>query len=129
MAVEFESGSEGGELTLMAFADGDPEHPILPESHTWEVLEFTYRRDPDDWRESFVDLLFVRDRVQRRLRFFAPRSLEIPRGISGVMGSWCRVYVADVRRRQLEGMGVRVVSLEPDWCVPSFWAASVIEVP
>ena len=27
----------------------------------------------------------------------------------------------------MEGIGVRVGSFEPDWCVPSFWAASVIE--
>ena len=28
----------------------------------------------------------------------------------------------------MEGVGVRVGSFEPDWCVPSFWAASVVEI-
>jgi hypothetical protein len=44
------------------------------------------------------------------------------------MGGWCRVYVADATGRQLENMQVRVASFELDWCVPSFWAASVVEV-
>jgi hypothetical protein len=113
---------------MVADPDDDPHHPILPDPYSWEVIEFTYRRDPDDWRGTYIDLLFARDGVERRLRFFAPREVEIPRGVSGVMGSWCRVYVADVRARQMEGIGVRVGSFEPDWCVPSFWAASVIEV-
>ena len=92
------------------------------------MLEFTYRRSPDDRRETHIDLLFSRDGVERRLRFFAPREVEIPRVAGGVMGGWCRVYVADVRGRQLEGIGVMVASFEPDWCVPSFYAATVIEV-
>jgi hypothetical protein len=62
--------------------------------------------------------------VERRLRFFAPRQVEVPRGEMGC----CRVYVADVAARQMEGIRVRVGSFEPDWCVPSFWAASVVEV-
>ena len=113
---------------MLAHPDDDPSHPILPDSYLWEVIEFTYRRDSDNGRESFIDVLFRRDGVERRLRFFAPREVEIPRVAGGVMGSWCRVYVADVRGRQLEGVGVLVASFEPDWCVPSFYAASVIEV-
>jgi len=103
----------------------DPFHPILPDPLSWELVEFTYRRDPHDWRESSIDLLFSRAGVRRRLRFFAPREVEMPRGI---MGDWCRVYVADAAGRQLEDMRVRVGSFEFDWCVPSFWAASVVEV-
>jgi hypothetical protein len=103
----------------------DPYHPILPDPLSWELVEFTYRRDPHDWRETYIDLLFSRSGVERRLRFFAPREVEMPRGI---MGDWCRVYVADAAGRQLEDMRVRVGSFEFDWCVPSFWAASVVEI-
>ncbi len=105
--------------------DGDPEHPLLPDPYSWAVVEFTYRSDPVDWHESYIDLVFSRGRVERRLRFFAPREVELPRG---QMGGWCRVFVADVTGRQLEDVRVRVGSFEPDWCVPSFWASHVVEV-
>jgi hypothetical protein len=113
---------------MLANPDDDPPHPILPDSLSWEILEFTYRRDPGDWRSTYIDLLFARDGVERRLRFFAPREVEIPHVAGGIMGNWCRVYVADVRGRQLEEVGVLVARWEPDWCVPSFYATSVIEV-
>ena len=109
----------------MVSPEDDPYHPILPDPYSWGLVEFTYRLDPADWRETYIDLLFTRGGVERRLRFFAPREVEMPRG---AMGSWCRVYIADVRVRQMEDIGVRVGSFEPDWCVPSFWASSVIEV-
>lgn len=105
--------------------EGDPYHPILPDPYSWELVEFTYRRDPDDWRETYIDLLFAQNGAERRLRFFAPREVELP---CGTMGGWCRVFVADATGRQMEGMRVRVGSFEPDWCVPSFWSASVVEV-
>lgn len=113
---------------MLAHPENDPPHPILPDSLSWEILEFTYRRDANNWRDTFIDLLFARDGVERRLRFFAPRDIEIPHVPGGVMGSWCRVYLADVRARHLEDVRVLVASWEPDWCVPSFYAASVIEV-
>jgi hypothetical protein len=105
--------------------DGDPYHPILPDPYSWTLVEFAYRLDPADWWESYIDLVFSRGGVERRLRFFAPREVEVPRG---TLGNWCRVYVTDVTVRQLEDMRVRVGSFESDWCVPSFWAASVVEV-
>jgi hypothetical protein len=89
------------------------------------VVEFTYRSHPTDLRETYIDLLFARGGVERRLRFHCPRQVELPRG---QMGGWCRVFVADVTGRQMEDIRVRVGSFEPDWCVPSFWAASVAEV-
>jgi hypothetical protein len=113
------------EFFAMVGPDGDPYHPILPDPYEWGLVEFTYRLDPADWQKTYIDLLFARDGVERRLRFFAPREVELPRG---AMGDWCRVYVADVGRRQMEGIRVRVGSFELDWSVPSFWAASVVEV-
>ncbi len=103
----------------------DPFHPILPDPYSWALVEFAYRLAPDDWRQTHIDLAFVRNGVERRLRFFAPRDVELPRGR---LGAWSRVYVSDVSGRQMEDIGVRVGTFEPDWCVPSFWAASVVEV-
>jgi hypothetical protein len=89
------------------------------------MVEFTYRSHPTDLREAYIDLVFARSGVERRLRFLAPREVELP---CGQMGGSCRVYVADVSARQLDDIRVRVGSFERDWCVPSFWAGSVVEV-
>ncbi len=105
--------------------EGDPVHPILPAPYSWALIEFTCRSHPVDLREAYIDLVFARGGEERRLRFLAPQQVELPRG---QMGGWCRVYVADVSARQMEDVRVWVGSFEPDWCVPSFWAASVVEV-
>lgn len=105
--------------------DGDPCHPLLSDPNSCAVVEFTYRSHPTDLLETYIDLLFERNGANRRLRFLCPRQVELPRG---QMGWWCRVSVADVSARQMEGIRVRVGSFEPDWCAPSFWAASVSHV-
>ena len=108
----------------MKVFDGDPDHSILPESWRWELVEFTYPRDPHGWRESYIDLVFDRDGSERRLRFFAPQDLEMSRGLPNSFG-W---HILDVRGRQLEGLRVCVVNFEQSYDTPSFWAARVVEV-
>lgn len=108
----------------MANFDGDPDHPILPDPYTWDLVEFTYRLDPDDGRESYIDLVFARNGVVRRLRFFNPRDLEMSRGLPNSFG----LCILDVNGRQLEGVGVRVANFEQSYGAPSFWAARVVEV-
>ena len=103
--------------------DSYPDHPSLADPFRWELVEFTYRRAAN-WRESYIDLVLARDGVERRLRFYAPRDLELTRGLPNSSG----LYFQDVSGRQMEDVGVRVGSFEPDWCVPSFWARSVVEV-
>lgn len=105
--------------------DGDPCHPLLPYPYTSALVEFTIRSHPTNLLETNIDLLFAREGAERRLRFLSPREVKVP---VGQMGSWCRVYLADVRARQTDGILVRVGSFEPDWCVPSFWVSSVAEV-
>jgi hypothetical protein len=104
--------------------DGDPDHSILDEPFRWELLEFTYRRDPADRRESYIDLVFEREGEVRRLRFFAPQQLSIPEGLPNTFG----MVIVDVSARQLEGLGVRVANFEQSYGAPSFWAARVVEV-
>ena len=108
----------------MSGFDGDPDHPILPDPFRWELVEFTYRRDSHDGRESYIDLVLARDGEVRRLRFFAPRDLEITRGLPTSSG----LCILDVRGRQLDGLGVRVTSFEACPGAPSFWAARVVEL-
>jgi hypothetical protein len=108
----------------VAAPDGDPDHAIMSAPYSWELVEFTYRRNRADWRESFIDLVLVRDGVVRRLRFFAPQEIELTRGVPNSSG----LYIRDVSGRKLEGVGVRVGSFEPDYCVPHFCASHVVEV-
>jgi hypothetical protein len=110
--------------TALAGFDDDPDHPILTDPFRWELLEFTYRRDLDDWRESYIDMVFVRDAERRRLRFYAPQELEMSRGLPNSFG----LCILDVSGRQLEGLGVRVANLEQSYGAPSFWASRVVEV-
>ena len=105
-------------------SEEDPDHPVLDAPFRWTLVEFTYRRDMADWQQSHIDLVLERDGVRKRLRFFDPREVELDRGVPNSSG----LYIKDVSRRQMEGIGVRVGSFEPDWCVPHFWAASVVEV-
>jgi hypothetical protein len=104
--------------------DRDPDHPILPDPWRWELLEFTYRRDPDDWQQSYIDMVFARDGEVRRLRFFAPQNLEMSRGLPSSVG----MCILDVNARQLEGLRVRVANFEESYGAPRFWAARVVEV-
>jgi hypothetical protein len=104
--------------------DGDLDHPILPDPWRWELLEFTYHRDPADWQASYIDLVFARDSEVRRLRFFAPQDVEMSRGLPNSFG----MCILDVSGRQLEGLKVRVANFEQSYGAPTFWAARVVEV-
>ena len=69
-------------------------------------------------------LVLALDGVTRRLRFFAPQAVELTCGMPNSSG----LYIQDVSGRQIEGIEVRVGSFEDAWCVPSFWAARVVEI-
>ena len=84
------------------------------------MVEYNYRF-ATAWEESYIDLGLARDGVERRLRFFGPRDLVLACGLPNSSG----MYIADVTARQMEGIGMRVGSFEPDWCVPSFWAIAI----
>ena len=103
--------------------DGDPDHPILDAPYSWEVLEFVYRCAPQSWRESHIDMTFERDGVVRRLRFYAPRGLEM-RGPPTTSG----MCILDVSGRGMEGLGVRVANFEDGHGSPEFWAECVVDL-
>ena len=108
----------------MAGFDGDPDHPILPDPWRWELREFTYYCDPNSWRDSYIDLVFVRNGEKRRLWFIGPQDVEISRGALNSSG----LCIVDVSHRQLDRLRVRVVSFEQSYGTPSFWASNVVEV-
>ena len=108
----------------MGSFDGDPDHSILPEPWRWELLEFTYRRNRPDLRESYIDMVFAREGKEKRLRFFSPQSLELSQGLPNSFG----MCILDVSGRQLDDLRVRVANFEHAYCAPLFWAARVVEV-
>lgn len=108
----------------MSSIDGDNEHPILQAPWTWELTEFVYHRNRENWNASYIDLVFEREGKVRRLRFFAPQDLEMGEGLPNSSG----MCILDVSDRQMEGLRVRVANFEQPHGAPTFWAARVIEV-
>jgi hypothetical protein len=57
-----------------------PDHEILPEASSYNIVALRIDRVPEDGSEPFLDLT-VRRRAERRLlRFWSPQDLEIERG-------------------------------------------------
>lgn len=107
-------------------SDGDPKHPIIERPWDYQILRFCYHNDPDDWRESYIDLTLGRGAVVRRLRFLAPQDLEIERGcFPQPTGGMC---ILDVRHRQMEEIGVRVADFEASRGAVTFWAREVVDL-
>jgi hypothetical protein len=103
--------------------DGDPDHQIIDAPWSWELREFVYRSDRTDWRASYIDMTLERGGCVRRLRFSAPRDLEMSRGLPNCDG----MCILDVSGRQMEGISVRVANFEESYGAPTFWAASVVD--
>ena len=101
--------------------DGDPEHPILDAPPSWWLLEMTYHSDPDDFAGSYVDLVFARGGVARRLRFVEPSELSVGQGLPHSAG----LRILDVSGRGLEGLGVLVTDSEDSHGMLRFWARGV----
>ncbi len=109
----------------MCLLDGDRPHALFPYPVYWELVEFTYRGDPKDWRESFVDLVFDVGEGERRFRFFAPYGV----GLAGHLPVRSGVLVLDITTRQWEGVSVLVCAAEPmQYDAVEFVAARVDEV-
>jgi hypothetical protein len=70
-------------------------------------------------------MVFERDGVVRRLRFFAPQQLQLSEGLPNTIG----MCILDVSGRQLDCLGVRVANFEQPNGAPKFWAARVVEIP
>jgi hypothetical protein len=106
--------------------DGDPDHPIIERPWEYQILLFCYHHDPDDWRNSYIDLSLGRGTTVRRLRFLGPQELQIERGcFPQPTGGMC---ILDVRHRQLEGIGVRVADFEASLGAVTFWAREVTDL-
>ncbi len=102
----------------------DPDHPIIAHPSGYRVIGFSYQRTLDHSEEAYIDLILQRDDVVRRLRFFGPRRVSIEEGFPEGGG----MYIADVRQRGLEGLGVHVGDHEAAPGAIEFWARTVIDL-
>jgi hypothetical protein len=104
--------------------DGDPDHPIVERPWEFSVSDFTYHVAVQA-RHSYIDLGLRGVRGWRTLRFLGPQSLKIEEGFPRPTHGMC---ILDVRRRQLEGLGVRVADFEGSHGAITFWAREVIDL-
>jgi len=101
----------------------DPDHPVLQQAWRHEVVGFTFDGLAE---EPYLDLVLRHSdtKVIRRLRFFSPTEIRI----SGPSMNW-GIAIADVRARQLEGLGVEVYNFEGSEAPIEFSARDVVELP
>lgn len=105
--------------------DGDPDHPIIERPFEYEIVVFCYHHDPDDSRNSYLDMALQRGTTVRRLRFLQPQDLEIEKGFPRPTRGMC---ILDVRHRHMDGMNVRVADFEASWGKVTFWAREVLDL-
>jgi hypothetical protein len=106
--------------------DGDPDHPIIERPWEYAILSFCYHNDLEDRLASYLDLTLGRGDVIRRLRFLVPQDFAVEKGcFPHPTGGMC---ILDVRRRQLDGIGVRVADSEATRGAVTFWAREVIDL-
>ena len=95
---------------------------MIQRPHEYSIVEFTYVSFRDGG-EAYIDLGLTKGDSLRRLRFHGPQELQITRGFPNSSG----LVILDVSSRQLDGLGVRVMSREAHDGCPEFWARDVIE--
>ena len=61
-----------GVFVAITETHGEP-HPIMPDAPTFEVREIHYQLAPP----SFIEIVFVRDDITRRLRFNNPTGVNL----------------------------------------------------
>jgi hypothetical protein len=102
----------------------DPHHAIIDQPWKYEIIEFCFSRNLDDWRSAHLDLTLQRDSTIRRLRFLGAQSISIEEGFPIRTSGVC---ILDVSRRQLDGLSVHVTDFEASQGKIEFWASEVID--
>jgi hypothetical protein len=99
-----------------------PDHPALPDAHTWSIVGLRYQRDPEgrDW--GSLELTVRRSNEQKSLHFDRVVELQID---AGFPFSYQGLELLDVRGLGWEDVGVCVTGFEDDAPGIRFWAASV----
>lgn len=100
-------------------------HPIIDRPHEFVIVRLEYHNDPDDWRNSNLDLVLRREGEVRRLRFLRPQSLKIEEGFPSPTHG---MVILDISDRQWDGLNVEVADFEASHGKIQFYAESVIDL-
>ncbi|MGD9230463.1 MAG: hypothetical protein PVJ20_06595 [Desulfobacterales bacterium] len=103
----------------------DPDHPIIESPHLYDIIDFHYHHDGEDYKESYIDLVLKKDDLLRRLRFLEPKDLKIEKGFPCPTRGLC---ILDVSHHQLERINVHVSDFEASHGSVTFWAYKVIDL-
>jgi hypothetical protein len=103
-----------------------PDHRILSEAWTWEIIGLNIQLAPKDEMEPYLDLTLRRGLEERRLRFWSPQQLVVEEGGPAYTSG---LSIQDVTDRGLERLGVRVDDLEGSQGAVRFWARAVEQLP
>jgi len=106
--------------------DRDPDHHVLPEAWTWDIIGLNVQSAPKDGMEPYLDLTLRRGVGERQLRFWSPQQLLVEEGWPSHTAG---LSIQDVSYRGLEKLGVRVDDLEGSHGAISFWARAVEPLP
>lgn len=110
----------------MAKSSSDsPNHPVIDRPFEFDIVRFDYHSDPDDYRNSYLDISLRRRTELRRLRFPRPQGLKIDEGFPN---STHGMLILDIRHRQWDDIGVEVVDFEASPGSVTFYAAEVIDL-
>jgi hypothetical protein len=106
----------------MTSVSRSPEHPVLEDAWKHELVGFHYDGLAD---EPYIDLVLrhAETKAIRRLRFLSPREISL----NGPHMNW-GLAIADVRQRQMGGIGVEVYNFENSQGSAEFYARDVIDV-
>lgn len=102
-----------------------PVHPIVERPHEFDIVRLDYHNDPNDSRNSFLDLTLKRDATVRRLRFLRPQRLVIEEGFPA---STRGMIILDIQHRQWDDLRVEVADFESSHGSITFCAAQVIDL-
>lgn len=103
----------------------DHELPIIEKPWLYSIAEFRYHVGLDG-SEPYIDLTLQRDSVTRRLRFRFPQNLQIEEGCFPAPTGGMKIL--DVRKGQLDGIGVHVSDFEGTRGAITFWAREVADL-
>ena len=105
-------------------SDQDPFHPIIQNPHEYEIQELHWKRSTTD-SEEYIDLTLQKESIVRRVRFFEPRDICIEKGFPVSTNG---MEILDVRKRGMEGIGVRLGDFEASNGSITFWAREVVDL-
>lgn len=101
-----------------------PDHSVLAQPWTYELIELLYRRNPSGVRDDTLHLTLAKSDRTVRLLFRGVQEFQIDSGFPCTVG----LMILDISENQWEGLSVEVGSYENSGGVPRFYARSVEQV-